>query len=264
LNTPHGADVYRRFKRILYGEQDSLVTALEGAVLRNVPALQRGRVRLCDIGGGDGDRIARIVKLLHDRYQNSYDLNFVEQSHLYVHDFARRATPSYLDAHIHCGRFEDISLPAGVHDAVFVIHSIFAFGDDAAIEKVLRLVCPGGCAIVVSNAADSFLAGLKRLIDAGFSDARYEITNLVTALQERAEQFAPFSLETIWEIRRERWAADVAIILDWISLGRYASLSADTKQEIDAYLHDMSKPTSTGRRFTETEIVLVVPPVEFS
>lgn len=263
LNTRRGADVYRRFKRILYSENDSLVTALYRAVLCRLPALQRDRVRLCDIGGGDGERITRIIELLDRSFQKQhfYELDFVEQSGMYAEDFASRPKPSSLTAHVHRGLFEAVSLVSRSYDVVFLIHSIFAFANGTAIEKVLSLMRPGGSAVVVSNAADSFLAGLKHLVDTGFGDARYEICDVSRSLDSCEVQFMSETIATTWQIEHTRWREDTAVILDWISLGRFESFDEKKKRDIDAYIVERSSETRTGRRFTEMEVVLVIPPL---
>jgi hypothetical protein len=256
--------VYRCFKRILYSDRDSLVTTLHRSVLPRIAATRQERVRLCDIGGGDGARLEHIVTRLHDMFDNEYEADFVEQSAIYAADFARRVKPPSLTARVHGALFEDVALPAASYDIVFLIHSIFAFANGAAIEKVLALPRCGGNAIVVSNAGDSFLAGLKRLVDADFNDARYEISDLALSLEVHGVTFSTQTFDTSWEITNQEWRGAASIILDWISLGRYETFEKRRKREIVEYLYDQSTPTRAGRAFHETEVVLVLSPKSVS
>jgi hypothetical protein len=260
VNSQRGAAVYKRFKRILYSERDSLVAQVCTSILPRLPAVRRERVQLCDVGGGDGERIIAIVDHLHRRSRNACDVDFVEQSRVYTDDFARKTKPPFLRATIHFGLFEDVSLPPRAYDVVFLIHSIFAFANGAAIEKVLGLVRDDGSAVVVSNAPDSFLAGLKRLVDADFDDARYEIGDLSRSLDAYGVRYSIDTFETVWNIEHHRWGEDLAVILDWISLGRFASFDEGRSREIERYILDASVETSTGRSFSEKEVVLVLPP----
>jgi hypothetical protein len=261
LNTQHGANVYRCFKRILYSTDDSLVRALDEAVLPRTGVCGRDAVRLSDIGGGDGERVCGIVDRLHARFRNAFELDFIEQSGIYTQDFARRRKPFCLTTHVHHALFEDVSLPSEAYDVVLLIHSIFAFANGAATKKVLGLLRPDGYAIVVSNASDSFLAGLKRLVDAGFGDARYEINDLSRSLNALGVSYSTETFETSWEIEDQTWNDAIAVILDWISLGRFAHFDEAKKREIETYVLDSSIATRRGRAFREKEIVLVVPPL---
>ena len=65
LDTQRGAQTYDEFKRILYGNEDSLVQTLNNIVLQKLPAISRDEVAVCDIGGGNGKRIKRTLAFLH-------------------------------------------------------------------------------------------------------------------------------------------------------------------------------------------------------
>jgi hypothetical protein len=69
------------------------------------------------------------------------------------------------------------------------------------------------------------------------------------------------SFETTCEIQNRSWSEEVAVILTWISLGRFATFDAAKKREIEAYVLENSKESGSGRSFREKEVILVVPPL---
>lgn len=259
LNTRHGADVYRHFKRILYTAGDSLVQTLDTQILESLAAARRTPLKICDIGGGDGERVVRIVQFLREKFHGCFELDFVEQSNLYVEEFKRRQPETFCPTKIHLGLFEQMSLQAGQYDLVLLIHSIFAFENGNAVDKVLSLRSPSGKVVVVANAPDSFLGGLKALVDEGFDDQRYEVDDLKLSLAERGIQVRELRFSTEWAIAHEDWQRDLAILLDWISLGRFDSFPATRKRAVLAYIESRSHEDNGRHFFAEDEVVLVVP-----
>ena len=259
LNTPEGANVYRQFKRLLYARTDSLVQWLNPSVFQTLPAAQGLDVRVCDIGGGDGDRVTRILQFLHAKFKNRFHLDFIEQSALYVTDFNPKPLNKFCQIKIHHSLFEDVTLPIQSFDLVLLIHSIFAFENGNATEKVLALRRSGGNVIVVSNAPNSFLGGLKRLVDYGYDDKRFEIDDLKRVLKKLGVAYSEKRTRTAWAIEKKMWKRDVEIILNWISLGHYSSLPQRRQREIGDYIRGHGKRNGSRRIFREEEIVLVIP-----
>src|SRR5258708_2763532 len=159
LNTPEGATVYRQFKRLLYATDDSLVQWLHTSVFRTLPSARALNVRVCDIGGGDGVRITRILQFLHGKFRNSFRLDFIEQSALYVATFDPIPLGQFCRTKKHHVLFEDVSLPTRSYDLVLLIHSIFALDNGRSTAKVLSLRRQSGDIVIVSNARNSFLGG---------------------------------------------------------------------------------------------------------
>ena len=261
LNTPEGAALYRQFKQLLYARQDSLVQWLNASVLLTLPAARKLNVRVCDIGGGDGDRITRILQFLQSKFKNRFHLDFVEQSALYVSEFNRKPLPQFCRTEIkHC-LFEDAKLTTGNYDLVLLIHSIFAFENGDSTRKVLALRRRDGNIVIVSNAPNSFLGGLKRLTDTGFSDKRFEIDDLKRSLRKSGVYFRQQTTFTEWAIDKKTWKRDIGIILNWISLGRYDSLPPRQQREIQDYIRRRGKKNGSRTFFKEEEIVLTIPDI---
>jgi len=259
LNTRQGADIYREFKRILYGDSDSLVQVLNTQILESLQAAHKTPIHICDVGGGDGGRILSIAKFLHEKFRSDIYLNFIEQSALYIEDFKARDTEVIANMNMHCGLFEDAQVTIGQFDLVLLIHSIFSFEDGSAMDKVLSLRSSSGNIIVVSNAKDSFLGGLKKVVDMGFSDSRYEIDDVIESLQEKSIQFKVMNFSTEWAIDKARWEKDIATLLDWITLGCFDLFDSNRKKEIVNYIEIQSKRDGDRRFFTEKETVLLIP-----
>ena len=261
LNTPDGADTYRNFKRVLYGigREDSLVGTLCNQFLQHITAAHGPRPRICDIGGGDGERITRIIRYLKGKFRNCFHLDFVEQSSLHVSAFEKQKVEPCCTVEKFHSLFEDLTLDSQSYDIVLLIHSIFAFGNGAAIEKMLSLVNPkGGAIVVVSNEANSFLGGLKQLVDADFPDSRYEIDALEKDLSTKGVSFDRKNFSTRWVMDEE--SNEEAVLLKWISLGGYPSFSNTRKQIIRDYLRAHSSPGKGKRRsYCEKEVVLWIP-----
>jgi hypothetical protein len=259
LNTPEGAALYRQFKRLLYARDDSLVQWLNPSVVQTLPAAQSMHVRVCDIGGGDGDRITRILQFLHAKFKNRFQLDFIEQSALYVAAFNPTPLTKFCQTRKHHALFENVALPTQTYDVVLLIHSIFAFENGKSTEKVLALRKVDGNIVVVSNAPNSFLGGLKRLVDYGYEDKRFEIDDLKNTLRKLGIDYRQYRARTEWAIEKKTWKHDLGIILNWISLGRYSSLPKRRQSEIEDYIRNRGKKNGSRTLFREEEIILVIP-----
>ena len=261
LNTPEGAKVYRQFKRLLYAKEDSLVQWLDTSILRPLPAARGLNVRVCDIGGGDGDRITRILQFLHAKFKNRFRLDFVEQSAVYVAAFDPMPLAKFCRTKVHHSLFENVRLPLKSYDLVLLIHSIFAFESDVLTEKVLSLRRRGGSIVVVSNSPNSFLGGLKRLVDEKFADSRFEIIDLERGLRSLGVTFRRRKTNTEWVIDKRTWKRDIKVLLDWISLGRFRTFPKRQRERIEDYLVRRGKSRGARTFFREEEVILVIPAV---
>jgi hypothetical protein len=258
LNTPEGAHLYREFKRLLYAREDSLVQWLNTSKLRALPSTQLLNVHVCDIGGGDGDRITRILQFLQAKFKNHFHLDFVEQSALYVSEFDTEPLSRFCRTKVYHSLFEETKLSAGKYDLVLLIHSIFAFQNGESTQKVLALPRSGGSIVIVSNAPNSFLGGLKRLTDSDYSDRRYEIDDLIRTLRKSGIRYKQDITVTDWAIDKKTWKRDVGVILNWISLGRYDSLPKRRQREIIKYIRERGNEVGSRTFFTEQEVVLTI------
>ncbi len=256
LNTELGAIAYERFKRDLYTEDDSLVQFLNNGVLQNLTVIQRDVLDVCDIGGGNGKRIRNILKFLYEKFGMRFSLDFVEQSSYLMHSFDPHDISPFTTTKKFEMLFENASLARG-YDLVFLIHSIFAFENDLAVNKVLSLPNKGGAVVVVSNAQDSFLAGLKRLLDVGYEDGRFEIEDLLTVFTARGIETQEIPFETKWAIPKGKLAEHIKTLLDWLSLGRLADIGEDNEKRVREYIHQNSIDLGERVLFTERESIVV-------
>lgn len=260
LDTPHGCDVYAQFKDILYSSGDSLVSSLNDDVLQPIVGLLPPDFRICDIGGGDGYRVSRIEGYCEAKFRADPYVDVVEQSAELCGRYRKRqALEKHRGSVVHAA-FEDASLQAASYDLVLLIHSIFALTNGAAIEKVLELPRAGGYVVVVSNAEDSFLAGLKQMVDLNFEDRRFEIGDVEAALRNLNVGYERRILETRWAITEAELDASTQVILEWISLGAYAGFDEPRKKKIQEYVISQSRLVGSRRLFCEREVVLVLGP----
>lgn len=259
LQTEHGANVYNDFKRLLYSGQDSLVQVLDRDIVDALSLLTRDRLKVCDIGGGDGRRITAILRHIGKQHGAKIDLDFVEQSHFYAQAFRTHPVGAFCNTTVHDMLFEETELPRNAYDLVILIHSIFAFDNGNAVEKVLSLRKRDGKVIVVSNAPNSFLGGLKDVVDVGFCDKRYELDDLELSLARRGVSYYRFGFATEFTLKGGFEGEDTQTLLEWISLGRFSGFSAKQKKAVYDYIAHRLR-TSCGRvSFSEEEVALVIP-----
>jgi len=256
LGTECGAHVYQRFKRALYTDNDSLIQSLNNNVLQYLPNISAETLKVCDIGGGDGRRISQILEFLHGKFGLQFTMDFVEQSSYLMHSFDPKDISSFTKIRNFEILFEDAKLPCG-YDLIFLIHSIFGFESSLAVDKILSLLAPSGTIIVVSNAQDSFLAGLKKILDVGYEDTRFEITDLLKILSDRGVNNRQTSIETKWAVRKEDLAHHIDLLLEWLSLGKRADIGEDRKREIHEYICGNTVDLGQRMLFSEREIIVV-------
>ncbi len=257
LNTERGILAYDQFKKILYGPDDSLVQTLNDTILRCLRPTFTDVVNVCDIGGGDGKRIKNILEFLHAKLALTFNLDFVEQSARLMHDFSVEGIASFTQTQRFQTLFEEADLRGG-YDFIFFIHSIFAFQNRFVVDKALSLLNSRGSVIAVSNDHDSFLAGLKGLLDKGYNDSRFEIESFIDVLKERGIIFQRIPFQTKWSIHKDCLSQGVDAILDWLSLGRFKDLNENNKREISRYIAKNSLETAQRIIFVENEVIVLI------
>lgn len=262
VNTEAGASAYCQFKAELYSEGDSLVQSLNNAILQRLPLLDRNPLRICDIGGGDGKRIKGILAFLHKKFGLNFNLDFVEQSSVLMRAFDASNIDTFCKTRTFEMLFEDAALSARSYDLVLLIHSIFAFENDFAVNKVLSMPNRGGVIVAVSNAQDSFLGGLKRIVDTGFGDSRFEINDLIGMLENHGSVVQETFFETRWAVFKEQFPQHIAMLLEWLTLGRAAELDRSCMREAQEYIREHVVDLGDRLLFSEQEVVLVTPPCE--
>src|SRR5262245_49492533 len=79
IGSDRGVDCYGRFKKLIYGEADCLVDAVLDILFKHLDS-SRVYSRVCDLGGGDGLRVLKLIQSLrlHEKSQVTYTC--IEQS----------------------------------------------------------------------------------------------------------------------------------------------------------------------------------------
>jgi hypothetical protein len=195
---------------------------------------------------------------LHEKFALRFNLDFVEQSSTLMRMADVHGIEAFIEVRKHETLFENADLQGG-YDLVFLIHSIFAFRNSSAtVDKVLCLPNSRGMIVAVSNAKDSFLAGLKELLDASYGDNRFEIGDLMKILENRALPFRQIPFETKWAVRKEALAQETGAILNWLSLGRYEDLPDGRKGDVCQYIRENSLDLGQRIVFSENEVIVLI------
>jgi hypothetical protein len=109
----------------------------------------------------------------------------------------------------------------------------------------------------VSNAEDSFLAGLKRLLDVGYEDSRFEIGDLMEVFATRGIEIREIPFETKWAVSKDNLARHIAALLEWLSLGRLANIGDDRERQVREYIRQNSLDLGHRVLFKERESIIV-------
>lgn len=270
LNTKEGADAYNAFKDILYSPSDSLAQKINQKIIRELVSNRENSIRICDIGGGDGRRMTHILSFL--ARENSYhDLKFqldvVEQSKFFCEEFENRVSKSKIhntEVHIYHGLFEDLfgklRENESLYDIVFLIHSIFALKDEQTFRNINSLVKPGGKIVFISNARDSLLAKLKRILDKEYEEKRTEIDDVKGVLENLHVEFSSVTFNTEFSISSDDIDRDSYKILNWLSLGKYANASIEEADRLKVELKSLARLEDGLYYFSEQEEILFIPP----
>jgi len=259
LNTKEGAALYNKFKRILYGEPDSLIEYFNCNFLTDKFVPHREKLNICDVGGGDGKRIMQILGFLHKKYSKYFHLDLIEQSSVFCRSFENnlnKITP-YSTVNIQNCLFEEVNF-SRKYDFIFLIHSIYTLKDSNNILKLLQSLNPDGKIILFSNAEDSFLGALKKELDKGYSDKRFEINNIKESLNNFSISYNSYNFYTKWSIAEKDVYSRMLIILQWLSLGRFSSFSEHRKQEIFDLIFDMATSKNGKYYFKEKEEIIII------
>lgn len=262
LSTDCGAQTYSEFKNILYAEDDSLVSVLNNNYLPLLKPYMFDELRICDIGGGDGNRITRILRYLNHKFHTKFHLDFIEQSNIYCNQFRQNVhvLGEYCSVTIMNALFEKVEL-SNKYDLLILIHSIFAFENGSAVDKLMSLLKENGRIIIVSNAMDSFLGRLKKIVDGRYSDERYEIDELRRTFEKKDIQYYEDHFFTEWTIEREKFKRDLNIIFNWITLGEYDDFSKSEKSKMDTYILGEGQFFENRYYLKEKEEILIVPKI---
>lgn len=249
LNTRQGVRRYNRFKEIMYGTPDSLVVRLADYLY---PRITKQKVRILDVGGGDGKRLMLLMSLLSAHGVES-SATLVDQSKAFVDDLRATLENHMLPYDIRAvhSTFEEYTTEE-TFDIILLVHSYYTFKDATYVDTIRRMLTAGGLVVVVSDNENSFLAQLKAVTDTRFGTERKKITSVLEEL--RAVGFitqTEISLTHYGDcISEGALDEDGRLILAWIALGTYEALSQDTINTAT----ELFKAHSKNSRISDEEI----------
>ena len=256
LATEKGSQLYRRFRNLLYGEEDALVTSIAERVMTGCLFRGRSDLTVSDVGCGDGERTSRFCQ--HLVSQGSYGrLCLIEQSPVYVRDLGRRVFPSGWTTSVYHQRFEEYTAQE-LSDLVLVVHSIFGMEELNLVEKIVALKTDDGVIVIASNASTSLLGRLKRVLDMEFACARLEVDGIECRLEQLSVDFRVERFFTTWSVETERVAEVECLLGDWLGLGRYGSLGARVRDEFVDLVRSSGAVRDGRIYWREEERVLVI------
>ncbi len=264
LNREIGTSIYNEFKNILYSKEDSLTQYVNQNYLYNLLKSRSGVLKICDIGGGDGRRVLDIMAFCYEKFGIKFELDFIEQSSIFVRQFkqslSQRKTDFIEKVNIFNNLFETVDLPSNYYDIVLLIHSIFCLEKDQALEKILSLRNHECKIIIISNAGNSFLGGLKQIIDDNYQDSRYEIEDLAQELNSKKINYQLSSFDTKWLLNSSslKTSPELQVILEWISLGNYQKYDLNKQAKIQQYINSQSIQLEDKILLTEKETILQI------
>jgi SAM-dependent methyltransferase len=247
LDGEDGADTYNAFKKILYGEPDSLVPQVFQALS---PGLGPARgLSILDVGGGDGKRAIALAGLLQARGMRAR-ITVVEPSEAFTSDLKRKGTAGI---EVVRSSFEEFATTERF-DLVIFLHSIFTFEDDLYLRKAKELLKPGGSMCIVANAPDSFLAQLKAIVDEG-RGLRKEIDSVFKDLEGNGWRYKTTDVRTRFGgcVQERRLTEKGLLVLEWIALRPVSALS----EAVRAKAEECFMRNAEDGVITEREMIVI-------
>jgi hypothetical protein len=156
------------------------------------------------------------------------------------------------------GLFEEADIPRRYFDLVLCIHSIFSFREGISLPALLSLPRNGGVVCIASNSADSFIGQLKAILDEGFGEQRYEVSDLKEELLLLGREFLVESYEVVWNVPSDDYARFREVFLEWLSLGRYRSLPLSVQRRAANFVEEHCSEVRGHFVFQEREEIVIV------
>lgn len=230
LNDRKGADQYNEFKKILYGQPDSLVVKIFAFLFPFVK--KRKNLKILDVGGGDGKRLRQLIDLLKSK-NIDVSATLVEPSKTFTDDCRQAVKGSHYDIKIVRSLIEDYKTTEKF-DLILMIHSFYSFRDFPIFEKMSSMLERGGRLIIIGNDADSFLAKLKRITGRRRKGSRKDIDFIFSELKRNKFKYKVKKEKTIFDdcLKDGKLTADGQLIVSWIALSDYSQIPPDMKKEI--------------------------------
>lgn len=250
LNNDRGAKKYNAFKKILYGEGDSLVITIAPFL---VGEITKNKIAVLDIGGGDGKRLAHVVILLNQCNIFVKKAVLVEPSEVFLKN-AEKNLKNIKNLEIVNKKFEEYESGDGF-DLILLIHSIFTFTDKEYLKKIIKLTKPGGLIVIVSNNIDSFLAHLKSVVDKNYRNKRKEISDVLDDIKSFGLNYKSRFFYTIFPNKNSDFFNDnEKLILEWLSLNDFDNIS----EEIKVGAKEIFSKFTVDGKIKEEEILLLI------
>jgi len=264
LNSDQGVEIYRKFKDILYTKRDILTRDfIDGEIIKKIAENWKGKkeIYICDIGGGDGRRALEVINYIQSKFRIKCHLDLIEPSKSFISRIKDYKIPKNVVVNCINKRFEDVKFSRR-YDLVLLIHSIYTFKGNQTIERAISLTNKNGYTVFIGNSPDSFLAGLKKLVDRTYNSERYELYNVEDYLVSKRSLFVKKSFATVCRISKRDYRASVDGVLDFISMGSYQKLDGESRSKILDYIKSKSRRSNDEVVIKEDEVALIIPNVD--
>lgn len=262
-NTSEWVSCYNeRFKKWLYNnkeetsynvQHDSLVIGISWLIQNSKKEVKT----ILDVGGLDGQRIYALIKKMS---LEPKEVTIVEPSQGWKDLYKRLFDHAKLPFQIEFINtiFENASLCWKMYDRIFFIHSIYTFPDDARVGKLDNALSKDGEAYIVTNDRSSFLAQLKHLLDRELDEKRYELDDVLGALQSRNMNVVQHSFTTTFSIEERDFDVFYDNLVMWLSQGRYKGFADIEKSAIKEYVIKSAIYKDGAYAFSEQELLLII------
>lgn len=259
LQTYCGAQNYLDFKRILYSDNDPLVSFLNREIMPICMQNKNKSVEVCDIGGGDGYRILSILSYLYEKRKIEYRLDFIEQSKIYCKMFEKRLCdhPNINNVNIINNSFERVGCNKQ-YDIILLIHSIYSLNEGELFCKMLRMAKDNANIIIVCNSEDSVLAKVKRKIDIDYYDNRLEVGEIKNMMDVLDIRYSISKYITKWSIKKNMLDIQLYTIFQWLTLGDYEKYTEIQRKRIKDAVMEYSAFNKNKYVFKENEEIIII------
>lgn len=250
LNSPEGAVKYNEFKNILYGKRDTLIQALFKIVYLKVK--NKKEIDILDIGGGDGRRLRHLIDLFQKK-KIAVKADLVEPSEEFIKNCIRESAKGKYPINSEKNTLEKFSTKKK-YDIIFLIHSIYTFRSNAYLAKIKRMLKEDGVAIFITNAKNSLLGGLKKIMDARYNSSRNDIESLLGGLGEYQCEIKMFDTKFSGVLTKSQLNKKGNLILEWIGMDSLENVPSEIKEEARKFF---VRRTKKDGRIWEKEVVVM-------
>jgi SAM-dependent methyltransferase len=252
LDSKIGVKKYNKFKRILYGNPDSLVLELFDRIYPKFK--ERKEIRILDVGGGDGKRLRHIIDLFGKK-GISVCAELIEPSKTFTDNLKNDLKKKKYKINIFRSKLEDFKAE-GKYDLILFIHSIYTFQDSGYLKKAKRMAAKNSSILIITNDRKSFLADLKKMTDQDFHSSRREIRDVENDLEREQLSFRKFRFNTVYGgiVKDGKLTKDGNLLLEWIALRNLRLIDEELKSQAVKAANKYSK----NNIITDKEVLLMI------